>query len=370
MKLNKWIGLIVTLVVLGCSSDSSNNDGDENPTGGDNDFNRKSILTNWADNFIMPNYTAYVSATSKLTKAANDFVVETNIQSLTDLKVAYKEAYLSWQHVSMFEIGEAERIQLRNFTNIYPTNKANIDAKTGGLESYNLELPSSFSEQGFPALDYLLYGTGETDEMVLAYFEDQVAAKDYLLALVNRLDKLGSQVLENWKTGYRDTYVNNDSDAVNASFNKTVNAYVSYYERFLRSGKVGIPAGALSGQQFPDRVEAYYVNDMSKELFLKALDASKGFYLGTGATNISGASLYDALKGLDQNELADDISEQFDVIREEASKLNDSFSYEVENNNNALIGLRDLLQVNTILFKNDMVSALNVTISYQDNDGD
>ncbi|QLE02107.1 imelysin family protein [Galbibacter sp. BG1] len=363
MKLNKWIGVVCTLFIIACSSDGSEDV--DNPGGEEGSFNRKAILTNWADNFIIPNYKLYSGATLELTAATEAFVEENNTANLSVLRGAFKNTYKSWQKVSMFEIGEAEKIQLRNFTNIYPTNAVNIDAKTSGAQEYNLELPSSYAEQGFPALDYLLYGTGETDEEVVSYFTTNENANDYLMAVSARIKTLADQVLNSWENGYRDSYVNNDSDAVNASFNKTVNAYISYYERFLRSGKIGIPAGALSGNKFPERVEAYYANNFSKELYMEALKATTNFYKGG-----SGASLYSALKDLDQQILADDILKQFDLIQSESDKLKDSFSTEVETNNNALIALRDMLQINTILFKNDMVSAMNVTISYQDNDGD
>ncbi|MCM5663932.1 imelysin family protein [Galbibacter mesophilus] len=367
MKFNKWIAAICILFVVACTSDG-NEDGDASG-GNQGDFNRSVILTNWADNFIIPNYKLYTSATSELSVAAESFAADNTIENLSNLRSAFKSAYKNWQKVSMFEIGQAEKIQLRNFTNIYPTQTANIDAKTSGEQDYNLELPSTYAEQGFPALDYLLYGTGGTDEEVIAYFTSREKANAYLLDVSQRINSLASQVLNAWENGYRDSYVSDDSDAVNASFSKTVNAYISYYERFLRSGKIGIPAGALSGNKFPERVEAYYANDFSKELFSEALLATTNFYKGSSG-NSSGAGLYSALNDLDKKILADDILEQFSLIKSESDKLKDSFSTEVETNNNALIGLRDLLQINTILFKNDMVSALNVTISYQDNDGD
>lgn len=371
MKLKKWLGVCIIIFIFGCSSGGNNDDTITNPDGGNEEeyFNRKEILTNWADNFILPYYEEYVATTANLKFSASTFTESGTIESLNALRIAFRTSYLTLQKVSMFEIGMAEQIQLRNFTNIYPTNTTKIDAKTAG-DDYNLELPSSFAEQGFPALDYLLYGTGATDEEVLAYFSKHSKANQYLEDVAERIDLLANQILENWKNGYRDTFINNDSDAVTASFNKMANAYILYYERFLRSGKIGIPAGALSGQKNADKVEAYYTQDFSKELFLQAVYAAEKFYNGIGKSGQSGASLFSALSDLNQKTLAEDIEEQFVAIRTAGEKLNDNFSLEVETNNEALITIRDLLQVNTILFKNDMISALNITISYVDNDGD
>lgn len=372
MKIKFWLGLFALLIVAACSDDNTGTDNPNNP-GEPSDpsgFERKAILTNWADNIIIPSYEGYVSAVTELQASTETFNADLSEENLINLRADMLEAYIAWQHVSMFEIGEAERIQLRNFTNIYPANVAEIEAKTAGAE-FNLELPSTFDEQGFPALDYLLFGTGSTETEVIAYFNANAQASVYLQAVADRLNILGTQVLEAWKNGGREDFVNNDSDSSTGSFNKMVNAFIQYYERNLRAGKIGIPAGALSGQPFADRVEAFYAKNQSKNLFIESLQATADFYNGKAFGSASiGASLNSALSDLDNKALADDINDQFDLILQSAQELNENLALQVETDNSAMLEIRDELQVNTILFKNDMVSALNVTISYQDNDGD
>lgn len=367
---NNWLYVLIGLLILSCSSESDSNEPDNNGEGSESGFDRKAILTNWADQIIMPSYEAYVVSTSSLKASSDLFVNSPSQENLQQLRANYMEAYTTWQNVSMFEVGAAETLQLRNFTNIYPANVSEINQNIEEA-TYNLELPSSFDEQGFPALDYLLYGIGSTEEEVVNFYLNNTEAGTYLSALTLRLDSLAKQVNNAWKDGFRDVYIDNDGSSVNASFNKTVNAFIQYYERNLRSGKVGIPAGALSGTPNSALVEGFYAKTWSKMLLQEAITAVKRFYLGTRFnSSVQGASLSSALSDLDQSALADDISAQFDVINSSITGLGDNFITEVETNNTAMLSLRDDLQVNTILFKNDMVSTLNITISYQDNDGD
>ncbi|MGB5941949.1 MAG: imelysin family protein [Leeuwenhoekiella sp.] len=367
MKNKYWSILPLTLLMIfSCTEDEPEVDDNES----NSDFDRAAILTNWADNIIIPSYGEYTLSTENLNAAAVAFSNSVTVENLESLRAAYAEAYIKWQHAAIYEIGPAETLQLRNFTNIYPINVTAVEANISG-ETYNLELPSTFDEQGFPVLDYLLYGAGDTAENVNDYFKDNDGAKSYLLDLTERLDQLSSGVLTSWTTGYRDDYVADSGDAVNAAFSKTVNQFINYYERHLRSGKVGIPAGALSGNPSPERVEAFYQGDFSKDLLTEAILATQNFFNGKAyQTSATGASLKSALISLERAQLATDINAQFETILNATDSLNNNFSEEVANNNTALLNLRDELQRNTILFKTDMVSALNVTISIQDNDGD
>ena len=76
------------------------------------------------------------------------------------------EAYKAWQHIEMFNIGYAEEIfYIKN--DICP---ANITRITQNINSENVDLDGNsnqFSAQGFPAVDYLLFSSSETNEQIL-----------------------------------------------------------------------------------------------------------------------------------------------------------------------------------------------------------
>ena len=66
--------------------------------------------------------------------------------------------------------------------------------------------------------------------------------------------KRGYEVSNSRTDGYRDEFVNKDGSTATSSVNKLVNDYLFYYEKFLRAGKIGMPAGVFSGDPLSDRV--------------------------------------------------------------------------------------------------------------------
>ena len=340
-------------------------------------FNRRELLTNWADHLIIPGYTDLATQLTLLSTAAQAFADAPAAGTLNDLRQQWETAYFSWQKVALIDIGQAEELTLRNFLNIYPTDPAGIaaNAESG---AYNLTLPSEFSRQGFPALDYLLFGLRETDADLLSlYLDPSLGApySAYLLAVVTRMEELVTTVRDDWSTGYRETFVSNDGSSATAAVDKVVNDYLFYYERFLRAGKVGIPAGVFSGSPLPGNVEAYYRRNLSKELLLAALTTTQDFFNGQHlGGNTRGTSLADYLneRQVQKNglPLSTVINNQFNAASDQIITLQDDFVAQIAADNNALLVAFDLLQVNVVHLKVDMLQALNINVDFVDADGD
>lgn len=361
----------IILIVISVFSCGDN--GTSGPDTPDDNFDRKELLIDMADGIIIPAYDAYVADVKVLNSFAQSFVVDPSIANLELLRGYWLDAYTSWQYISMFNIGKAEEIGLRNFTNIYPTNTSEIENNIS-LNTYNLDLPSKNDEQGFPALDYMLYGIGEDREDIIAKYSDQSYA-DYLTALTSKLENTGSEVLNDWNDGYRETFIDNDGASATSSLNKVVNDYIFYYEKFLRAGKIGIPAGVFSGDPLSDRVEGYFSKNTSKSLFLIGLEASRRFFNGTNFdTDATGTGLktyLDYLNTINEGtDLTKLVNDQFDVVSDKAASLNDDFSEQVESDNVKMLEVFDELQKNVVYLKVDMLQALNIKVDFVDADGD
>lgn len=359
--------LFSLLTILSCGS---NNGGEGENT---DDFDRKGMLVDIADGIIIPAFEDYTSKVETLNSFAHSFVVNPSANDLNLLRGYWLEAYKTWQYVSMFNIGKAEEIGLRNFTNIFPTNAVEIEENiSSGV--YNLELPSKNDEQGFPALDYLLFGSAFDDESIALKFSEAAYA-DYLTSLTEKMETMANEVLDDWNDQYRDEFVNNDGSSATSSVNKLVNDYLFYYEKFLRAGKIGIPAGVFSGDPLSNRVEAFYAQDASKELFLVGLEASKRFFNGNAyQTDASGNGLKAYLEYLKTinggTDLSTMINDQFDSARSKADALNDNLAFQVESDNSKMLETYDELQKNVVLLKVDMLQALNIKVDFVDADGD
>jgi len=379
VPMKKIITLILTVfIVWSCTSDG--------PSGPDvDDFDREAILVNWADNIIIPAFTHFSETTGTLHSDAGAFSEDPTLQRLETLRESWKSAYLAFQSVSIFEMGTI--MNYRDFLNTYPTtadsNSFNPEEKKNILENietsdYNLELPSTRSTQGFPALDYMLNGLAENDAELLFFYTSDTNSENYrtyLTDLTQRIDVLANQILNNWTDSYRDEFVSNSGKGANSSLDMMVNDFIFYYETLLRKGKIGIPAGVFSGTPLSTHVEAYHSKGFSKALFNEALDATQKFFNGTHFdSNQSGESLSSYLDFLNTMkegaDLASLINNQFNDARDAAESLNENFATQVESDNSLMLSTYDELQKNVVFMKVDMLQALNVNVDYVDADGD
>jgi predicted lipoprotein len=369
---------IATLILTGLSGCGG---GDE-PAVTDNDKDRKLVLTHWVDNILIPSYANFKVKFDVLLLKADAFTTSPGNQTLLDFRSSWADAYATWEKVELFEFGPADKYTLRNFFNIYPADINGIAANI--LDpSVSLDLPAAYARQGFPALDYLLNGVRSDDNAILAFYTTETDSPKrvaYLKRLTSRMNSLLSLVISEWNSTYRDTFISKTGIDIGSSFGQVVNAYVLHYERYIRSGKIGIPSGstvATGGLVNPDKVEAYYKKDISLTLAKNAHNASLDFFNGkdvnTGVEGLSFKSYLNALEAKDATTntlLSDIINNQFGVISDRLNSLSENLSQQVQSNNQPVIDTYTAMQKLVRILKVDMTSAMSVTITYTDNDGD
>jgi len=361
------------LVLVACSSDDSTKPEEET----NDSFDRQALLVNWADNIIVPSYTAFNTETNSLVSATTTFTENPTVETLQELRLTWIEAYLAFQHVSIFEIGKAEELNYRNRVNVYPTNASEIDGLIAN-GTYDLSLPSTIDAQGFPAIDYLINGLAASDEEIIAFYTTNEQAqnyKEYLNTVAETISTLTETVLNDWNNGYRDTFVNNTSSSASGAVDKLANDYVFYYEKALRAGKIGIPAGVFSNDPLPEKVEAFYKEDISKQLALEALQATQNFFEGKKFNGTSkGESFKTYLTYLNTikngENLGNLITTQFETAKSNLEGLNNDFTLQIESDNSKMLATYNELQRNVILLKVDMLQAMDISVDYVDADGD
>ena len=370
----KKILLILSLIVIvvACSS----NEGENNSDG--NNYDRTALLTNWADNIIVPSYINYQTKVQTLVTNTNTFVANPTEVNLQTVRTSWLEAYKAYQYISMYNLGKAEEINLNIASNTYPTNTIGIESNISS-GTYDLALLSQLDKQGFPALDYLINGLSTNDASIVGFYATNANAtnyKQYLTAVVSKLKTNIDAVVTDWNSGFRNSYIANNGTSVSSSVNKTTNLFVKNFEKDIRTGKIGIPAGVFSsGVKYPEKVEGYYKNDISKELLNVSIKATQDFFNGkhfNSTTTGEGLKSYLDFLNVIRNgqKLSDIINNQFAAIYTVTNTLNNSFSQQVNTDNSKMIAAYDALQQNVIYTKLDMMQALNITIDYVDGDGD
>ena len=333
---------------------------------------RKALLTEWADNLIKPGYQRFNDKLVVLKAKATAFTATPTTATLVEARQAWQAAYVEWQQVELYEFGPAEAVSLRNHFNIYPADADGINRNINA-GTYNFELSTAIPQQGFPALDYLLNGVAANDAAIVQQYVGSANHRRYLTDVVAKMDQTFGTVYGQWNGTYRDTFINNTGTDASSSISRVINAYSLYFERYLRAGKVGIPAGTMSGTPLPAKMEAYYLRGaLPLQLATTAHAAVQQFFNGR-AGQPSLKSYLEALGAKDSRtgqSLPSIINTQFGVSSQQLSSSGPDLFTTLTSRNADAVASYNEMQKAVRLLKVDMTSALGITVTYVDNDGD
>ena len=364
---------ILSIFIISCSSSSD----DEQST--IPEFDRSAVLINYADNIILPRLNNFKSSVDYLKESGDAYVDSPDITTYTELHNSWLEAYINWQYVEMFNIGKAEEIMFFSKTNTYPVNEGRIQENINNQKT-DLSNPNDWSCQGFPGLDYMIHGIANTEnEIINQYIQNPLNGK-YLKVVLNELNNNTDLVLDDWNT-YRNTFVNSIENTATSAFNMLTNDFVYYFEKGLRTNKIGIPSGVFSNNPLSNKVEAYYsskngIEDVSRVLIENALNAVDLVFQGKSSNQSAvGPSFKTYLDFIKANNVsADDIGSivvnKIQTANQKILDLNKNFINQVENDNGKMLGAFDALQTIVVNLKTDMLSLFNVAVDYTDADGD
>lgn len=340
-------------------------------------YDKAGMLTNIANNYIVPAYSTYKVETESLKDLASTFVTTPTIQNLENLRSQWQIGLLTWQDIAFLEFGPAEGISLRGQTNVYPTDTTLINDNIA-VGTFNLQLPTNFPAKGFQALDFLLYRPGYSDQALVNFYSNNSGARDYLLAVATELLDNANYVLTQWQSSYSTSFINNnESNSQGSSVSNILNSLSLHYESFVRKGKIGLPAGAFNGfsqAPMPDHTEAFYLGS-SLPFAVREMQAISKYINGYSyEENTNGEGLDDYLIYLSAQYNGENLSafieNQINTIISNLNGLNDPLSNEVLVNSQEVADVYQSMQMLVPSIKVEMTSALGVLITYQDSDGD
>lgn len=366
-----FLVFVVLFLTIACSKK-------ENEPAIENKYDKTALLTNWADNIIIPSFINYQLKVTDLNTVAIAFTVNPNQSTLNILRTAWIDAYKAYQYVSIYNFGKSEEIGLKESINIFPIDVVGINANiTSG--NYNLYMPAQYKTQGFPGLDYLINGLANNDIDILALYTTNGNAanyKKYLKDITYKIKNGADQIVVDWNTAYKNTYITNTGTSVTGAVNVTANEFVKNLEKDIRTAKIDIPAGLFSnGTLFANKVEGFYKKDISKMLLIESLKASQDFYNGKHFNStINGESLKSYLDFLNatrnNQKLSDIINNQYASIFTVCNLLDNSLATQINTDNSKMLNVNSVIQQNVVYTKLDMMQALNISIDYVDGDGD
>ncbi len=362
---------VLSILLIRCGGSESDDDGGDvtKPVA----YDRGKMLVHWADKTIIPAYNAFKQTLINLDNSTKIFVSAPNQTNLDDLRSKWLISYKSWQHIEMFDIGKAEEIYYKSKMNVYPIDKIWLENNVS-KGTYDLDSANNYSSQGFPALDYLLYGIAADDTSILTKYTVNTDYTNYLSAIVSKMVSNTDIIINDWSS-YRATFVGSTDNTASSSVNKLTNDFIYYYEKGLRANKVGIPAGVFSGGPLPGNVEAFYRKDISKDLLLEGMNAVIKFYNGTSFDGLSsGPSLKSYLTHLnstkDGSSLSALVVTKLEAAKSKINELSNNFVTQINSDNSKMLVTYDAIQAVVVLLKVDMLQAFNINVDYTDADGD
>ncbi len=328
----------------------------------DDTFKKTELLSQLADNYILPEYASLQSHVDEIVTSWNAFENQPSETKLDSIRALWKRAYIRFQYVKMFDFGPGMNQNLAMSLGTFPTDTLAIETniKTG---NYNLTSISNYDAIGFPALDYLLFSKNAYTDITTT-LNRKVYVREVILKMKAEIDKTCTE----WNT-YRSAFVDGTSNASTSPFSLVVNNYIHDYET-LKWTKLGYPLGANSGNvKNPALLEAGK-SGIGKELLRANVLALQQIYLGKGSNGKDGKSMHDYLLALAKTTTATTIETNWGVFLTQIDELPTSLETALNTDTQKMIDLYNAIHFNTIALKTDMVSAFGILITYSDNDGD
>ncbi|MDX2172563.1 MAG: imelysin family protein [Bacteroidota bacterium] len=335
-------------------------------------FDKQAMLTNMADNVILPAYTSFKTSLDSLVTVYNTFKSTGSLTDFQLVKQKYSVAYLNYQRCDLFEMGPAEATIIRANFNVFPTDTAQIKSNISS-GSYDLGVLSNIDAKGFPAIEFLLYGNNSTETDIIKSFTISPNRKQYVSNLLAEMVTKTNYVVSTWNASYRNTFVTSLGTDVGSSIGFLVNQ-INFELDYLKNAKIGIPLGKKSlGVPVPEACEAYYTSksiSYAKETLLLI----ENTYLGRSSSGSNGKGFDDYLAHLDikynGGSLNDAINAQFAIAKTKLNAIPNPLSTQVTSNGSTVDAAYAELVKLLVLLKTDMPSNLGVIITYQDGDGD
>lgn len=262
-----------------------------------------------ADQHIIPVYAELKESTMDLSGTVRHLCVQPSVKNLDQTKVAYQNAFLSWQGAQHIRFGPIQVLLRMHRYQHWPDKRGSVGKHLRKFIAANdvtkLEQEvfanASVSIQGFSALERLLFN----DKGIEQYQPDIQC--ELMLAIANNLQMMSNDMYEEWTQG-KDSYRHY---VVTAEQGNMVFEELSELQSMLLNNlytelqlvaeqKFERPLGKSLKKAKSKRAEAWR-SELSKAAIAQNLQSSKDLYVVAYAPLLKGQKLHDQiLSGFDQ----------------------------------------------------------------------
>ncbi len=356
--------LLLIIGMASCKEDEKNNSPQDN-------FNRKALFTNIGENIVLPTFLHFVDVADSLQQASSKFQATRDAASLQTLQTAWLNAKKASKQIELLKFGPLNDTKMYSLIDKWASNTGFIEDFISGTDP----ITESFingkgaTSKGLPAIEYLLFE--ENINSTVTTLSNDSRRMDYLMACCKNLYQESLEIASLWSPlgdNYVAQYAEKTQSGLDGSLSQTVNQMSSHLE-FMMVTKIGKPLGKdlTSG---PNKIylEAYR-SQTSKELLIENLSIFKTLFTGGGEQGFD-----DYLNHLNAKSngqlLSKAILDQTAKVETQLNTMNGSLAEALTSSPEKVEELYDGLKKLLVLVKVDMTSALSVTLTFSDNDGD
>jgi predicted lipoprotein len=323
-------------------------------------FDRKKVLENIAYNIVTPQVNKGLKDARNLLDNCTKLISSPNEKQLEVSKNDWRKVLLQWKEIEILNIGTIKSSYIHSSIARWPCNPNFID-ELGESQNLNLNQikATGAANKGIYAIEYLLYHKDLIEDskklkLLQLQTEGLVEALEYVLELWT-----GSQ-------GYLEEFTNDLSSGLYSPYPSYINSLVSAID-FIYKHRLGKPMGKFNRSNAIDldKVENPYA-EISLESIRKSLKSIHLLYMGGSKLGAD-----DELNFIfNSSKKSNEIESQFIKCIEKSSLLDTSLKVALETQYSDLDELYNELRKLKILLKNELSSALSVTIVLSDTDGD
>ncbi len=335
---------------------------------------RRELLVSWSTGLIVPSYEGLSLEAGELESSLDALCAAPSAETLDASKAAWLAAQGSLKQAEVFAFGPFSRPGFRIGPQLdsWPARVDDVEEVLSSETPIDPPAIAGFGvwRKGLPVVEYLLYPP-EGDAVALA---NSPRRCEYLRSLgaevANRADEIymawspeGGNFAEQLSGAGRTSTA---FVSLSAAFGEIVNR-MGFTVENIRTNKLGHPLGEDSGgAATPDYVESRF-SARSIDNIHDNLDGIETLYFGDDARNIPGLRRYVTERGADYDaEMTDALAashQSLDAIGAPLSAAITSAPDRVRDASARLGELQALIQV-------DLIGALGLSLSFNDNDGD
>ena len=358
LQLGTWFG---ALCIVGCASEGAPD-------------TRRELLGTWSTELIVPLYRDFETKSESLGSALDTLCADPTESTRASARQAWSTARQTWEEAEVFAFGPYSRPEFRIGPKIdsWPARVPDIEQLVASDTPVDPVSVASLGiwHKGLPVIEYFLYAEGELEPAQLS----EPRRCEYLTSLGTELVSRASELYDAWApeggnfagqlsgAGRTSTAFRSLKDA----FSEVVNRMGFTIEN-VRKDKLGRPLGdASGGTPAPDNVESRFSGRSITDI-QDNLDGIELLYFGDADVDLPGLRRYVQERGknfdAEMQAALDGARSALDAIGAPLSEAVQVSPAAVRDASDRLGELQRLIQV-------DLIGALGLSLSFNDNDGD